>query len=64
MSQYINYGSSDYKISESVIRENWIELEPKLDPERARMIKYLIWGKASLQKIKKSYWGLFPKTTS
>jgi len=64
LSQLINYGFDDKQLSEKNIKLYWKELKPKLDPERARMLKYLIWGKLSLLPSKKSYWGLSPKINS
>ena len=62
LSQLINYGLGRQKLSIQKIKAVWKKLEPNLDYERARMIKYLIWGKLSSQPINKKYWGLSPKT--
>ncbi len=61
LSQAVNYGVEDQKISLSKLKLLWLEIEPNLDLERARMIKYLIWGKISLLPTNKKFWGLSPK---
>lgn len=62
LSQLINYGLGGKKLSKSKIRSVWSDLEPKLDKERARMIKYLVWGKLYSLESNNKYWGLSPKT--
>lgn len=62
LSQLINYGLGGKKLSKSKIKSVWSDLEPKLDKERARMIKYLVWGKLYSLKSNNKYWGLSPKT--
>lgn len=64
LSQLINYGLDKKKLSISKIKSVWVDLEPKLDPQRARMIKYLIWGKISLPQNNKKFWSLSPKIIS
>lgn len=62
LSQLINYGLGGKKLSKSKIKSVWSDLEPKLDKERARMIKYLVWGKLYSLESNNKYWGLPPKT--
>ena len=62
-SQLINYGLGKQRLSIQKLKSVWKKLEPNLDRQRARMLKYLIWGKLSLLSISRKYWGLSPKTT-
>lgn len=62
ISQLINYGLDGEKLSEKELKEYWPELKKELDPERARMLEYIVWGKAYSLPTNKSFWGLSPKT--
>ncbi|MEK7497308.1 MAG: hypothetical protein AAB656_00110 [Patescibacteria group bacterium] len=62
LSQLINYGLDGQKLSIQKVKSVWKKLEPFLDLERARMIKYLIWESPFSPLTNKNYWGLSPKT--
>lgn len=64
LSQLVNYGLEDEKLNEKELRNNWAELKTRLDPERARMLEYLIWGNLYSLPNKKRFWGLSPKPIS
>jgi hypothetical protein len=64
LSQLINYGLDGEKLNRKELEENWPSLKPQLDQERARMIEYMIWGRAYSLGSSKKFWGLSPKKNS
>ena len=62
LSQLVNYGLGGSKLNEQEIKDNWDDLKSELDPERARMIEYYLWGKLYSLQNKKNFWELSPKT--
>lgn len=61
LSQKINYGLGGVKLSLKEITENWSLLKKELDPNKARMIEYLVWGKTYSLQNKNKFWNLSPK---
>lgn len=61
LSQKINYGLGGVKLSLKEIIDNWSLLKKELDPNRARMIEYLIWGKTYSLQNKSKFWNLSQK---
>lgn len=61
LSQLINYGLDGQKLSEKELKEHWPELKKELDPERARMLEYVIWDKVYSLPTSKNFWGLLQK---
>ena len=62
LSQLINYGLDGVKLSAQEIKSSWQDLKDDLDPERARMLEYYIWGKIYSLRNKNKFWSLSPKT--
>jgi len=58
LSQLVNYGLDGKKLDLSEIKDNWLELKSDLDPERARMLEYYIWGKIYSLGNKNKFWNL------
>ena len=61
LSQMINYGLDGEKLDENELKENWDDIKPMLDLERARMLEYLIWGKIYSLPTNSRFWNLPPK---
>ena len=55
LSQLINYGLDGQKLSGRELRNNWQQLEPHLQPSRAEMLKWLLWGKRSSLRSSKVF---------
>lgn len=62
ISQFINYGLSGNRLKEKEIKLYWKDLKPLLDPERARMIEYIVWKKVYSLPTNSKFWNLSPKT--
>jgi len=58
LSQKINYGLGGVALNLKEIKDNWVLLKKELDPNRARMIEYLVWGKTYLLQNKNKFWNL------
>jgi hypothetical protein len=43
--QLINYGLDGEKLDKKEVKKYWREIKPQLDPFKARLIEYLLWGK-------------------
>lgn len=61
LSQLVNYGLGGQILKSIEIKDNWEELKNNLDPERARMLEYYIWGKVYSLGNKNKFWNLSPK---
>lgn len=61
LSQMINYGLGGAKLNLRDVINNWEVLKVELDPNRARMIEYLVWGKTYSLQNKNKFWNLSPK---
>lgn len=61
LSQKINYGLNGKRLKLFEVKDNWTLLKNELDPNRARMIEYLIWGKTYSLQNKNKFWNLSPK---
>ncbi|HCR35562.1 hypothetical protein A2130_02570 [Candidatus Woesebacteria bacterium GWC2_33_12] len=61
LSQKINYGLNGKRLKLVEIKDNWEFLKSELDPNRARMIEYLVWGKTYSLQNKNKFWNLSPK---
>ena len=62
LSQIINYGLEKTKLNVVELKENWTRLKPLLDPERARMLEYIIWKRTYSLPSNEPFWKLSPKT--
>ena len=58
LSQKINYGLGGVALNLSEVKDNWVLLKKELDPDRARMIEYLVWGKIYSLQNKNKFWNL------
>ncbi|EKE06347.1 MAG: hypothetical protein ACD_19C00016G0020 [uncultured bacterium] len=58
LSQKINYGLGGVALNLDEVKDNWTILKKELDPNRARMIEYLVWGKTYLLQNKNKFWNL------
>jgi len=58
LSQKINYGLGGVALNLREVKDNWTLLKKELDPNRARMIEYLVWGKTYLLQNKNKFWNL------
>jgi len=58
LSQKINYGLNGKRLKLVEIKDNWEFLKSELDPNRARMIEYLVWGKTYSLQNKNKFWTL------
>lgn len=45
LSQLINYGLDGVRLDKEELESHWTKIKKLLDPTRARMIEYLLWGK-------------------
>ena len=61
LTQLINYGLDGEKIKLAEIKELWHQIKNRLDPYRARVLEYLIWGKLFSLPNNLSFWNLPPK---
>ena len=43
--QLINYGLDGEKLSEKEVKAAWPRIKDRLDPYKARLIEFLLWGK-------------------
>lgn len=64
LSQLINYGLDGAKLDKEELESHWTEIKKLLDPARARMIEYLLWGKVYSLNPNERFWKLSPKTNS
>lgn len=62
MSQLINYGLDGEKLNRKELEKYWNEVKKLLDPERARMVEYLLWQKVYSLSTKERFFKLSPKT--
>ncbi len=42
--QLINYGLNEEKLDRELLISNWTTVKPQLDPLKASVIEYWIWG--------------------
>lgn len=56
LAQLINYGLDGEKLDEKELTGCWSELKPRLDPDRARMLEFLLWQKAYSLSTNKNFW--------
>ena len=61
LSQLINYGLEGKRLEAKELIENWADLKPLLDPERARMLEYILWKKLYSLPTNVRFWNLSPK---
>lgn len=61
LSQKINYGLNGKRLKLAEVKNNWVLLKNELDPNRARMIEYLVWGKTYSLQNKNKFWNLSPR---
>ena len=64
LSQLINYGLDGKKLSEKELSENWNDLKALLDPERARMLEYMLWKNPYSLPTNVQFWNLSPRTNT
>lgn len=56
LSQLVNYGLDGEKLDEVELKKCWDELKPRLDPDRARMLEFLLWKKVYSPKTSENFW--------
>lgn len=62
LTQLINYGLDHEKLSIKELKLDWRAIESRLDPYKARALKFLLWQKLSSLPNNLSFWSL-PETT-
>lgn len=55
--QLINYGTKDEKLDSQLLISEWAKIKPELDPLKASVIEYWLWGtQPSFPNYKKGSW--------
>ena len=60
ITQLINYGLDGEKLDKLEVKKVWPKIKDQLDPYKARVIEYLLWGKLYSLPNNLTFWNWFP----
>ena len=61
LEQMINYGTDGEKLDEIEVKKAWPKIKDRLDPYKARLIEFLLWGKQYSLPSNLNFWNWSPK---
>ena len=61
LEQMINYGADEEKLDEIEVKKAWPKIKDRLDPYKARLIEFLLWGKQYSLPNNLNFWNWSPK---
>ncbi len=58
LTQLINYGLDGEKLDREEVKKAWPKIKDRLDPYKARLMEFLLWGKAYSLPTNLNFWNL------
>lgn len=63
LEQMINYGTDGEKLDEEEVKRAWLKIKDRLDPYKARLIEFMLWGKRYSLPNNLTFWNWSPKNS-
>jgi len=58
LTQLINYGLDGEKLDREEVKAAWPKIKDRLDPYKARLMEFLLWGKVYSLPTNLNFWNL------